>query len=243
MEKQAKIRQILVVTDGCSNIGDDPIEAARTARRKGIVVNVIGVVDKGDMGKQGREEAMSIADAGGGMCRIVHPADLAATAQMLTHQTMQLTLQQVVNKELLQVMGQQTEDLPPEKRAAVMQVVDKLEEELQLELIVAVDTSASMKEKIPTVREAIRDLSISLQARVGESQVAVLTFPGIGEALTERAQEFSDRVDMKQLEAVFIARGGTPTAPAIHEAIRMFEELDTFIDAPRSVSRRASSDQ
>jgi Ca-activated chloride channel homolog len=240
-EKQAKIRQILVVTDGCSNIGDDPIEAAMIARRKGIVVNVIGVVDQGDMGKQGRDEAMSIADAGGGMCRIVHPADLAATAQMLTHQTMQLTLQQVVNKELLQVMGQQTEDLPPEKRAAVMQVVDKLEEELRLELIVAVDTSASMREKIPTVREAIRDLSLSLQARLGESQVAVLTFPGTGDTLTERVQDFDVKVDMRRLESLFIARGGTPTAPAIVEAIRMFDELDTNSDLPRWTDKSARS--
>ncbi len=59
------------------------------------------------------------------MCRIVQPQELSATAQMMTHQTMQMTLQDVVNQELLQVMGKTTEDLPPVERAKVMQVVDK----------------------------------------------------------------------------------------------------------------------
>lgn len=233
-EKQAVIRQILVITDGCSNVGPEPIEPAMRARRKGMVVNVIGVVDQGDMGKKGKEEAMSIADAGGGMCRIVHPVDLSATAQMMTHQTMQMTLQQVVNKELQSVMGKTTEELPPEERASVMQVVDKLEEEIGLELVVAVDTSASMKDKIPTVREAIRDLSLSLQARTGTSQVAVIAFPGNGDAVVETVHGFAKQVDMLAVEKIFVAKGGTPTGPAIEHAMSLFERIvDRQEDEPR----------
>ena len=235
-EQQAKIRQILVITDGCSNVGADPVGCALKARQKGIVVNVIGVVDKGDMGKAGKEEAMSIADAGGGMCRIVNAADLSATAQMMTHQTMQMTLQQVVNKELLQVMGKSTEDLPPRERAAVMNVVDKLEEEIRLELVVAIDTSASMKDKIPTVREAIRDLSLSLQARLGESRVAVISFPGQGDEMVKCVHSFSGQVDMVEIETIFVARGGTPTGPAIEFATTLFEAEIEFDDAPRKAS-------
>lgn len=178
------------------------------------------------MGKAGRDEAMSIADAGGGMCRIVHPVDLAATAQMMTHQTMQMTLQQIVNKELMQVMGKTTEDLPPVERASVMQVVDKLEEEIRLQLVVAVDTSASMKENIPTVREAIRDLSLSLRARMGESMVALISFPGEGEEMVRSVQGFEPIVDMVVLESIFVARGGTPTGPAIDFACTLFADLD-----------------
>jgi Ca-activated chloride channel homolog len=225
-EKQATVKQILVITDGCSNIGNDPIEAAMRARRAGIVVNVIGVVDKGDMGKTGREEAMSIADAGGGMCRIVHPADLAATAQMMTHHTMQATLQQVVNQQLQQLMGKQSDDLPPAERTRIMQVVDKLEEEVSLRLAVAIDTSASMKEKMLTVREAVRDLSFSLQARLGKSTVAVISFPGQGEDLVNSVSGFADKVDMQSLDRLFVARGGTPTGPAIDFAVSLFDEQD-----------------
>lgn len=233
-EKQATVKQILVVTDGCSNIGNDPIESAMRARKAGIIVNVIGVVDKGDMGKTGREEAMSIADAGGGMCRIVHPTDLAATAQMMTHQTMQATLQQVVNQQLQQLMGKQADDLPPAERTRIMQVVDKLEEEISLRLVVGIDTSASMKEKMSTVREAIRDLSFSLQARVGKSSVAVISFPGQGDQLVNPVTGFSEGVDMHILDRMFVARGGTPTGPAIDFAVSLFDESDRDDDAGRN---------
>lgn len=224
-DRQGTIRQILVVTDGCSNIGEDPVACAGKARKENITVNVIGVIDKGDMGKHGKGEAMSISDAGGGMCRLVQPVELSATAQMMTHQTMQMTLQQVVNQELLQVMGKSTEDLPPADRSRVMQIVDKLEEEVRLEIVVAVDMSASMRDKIPTVREAIRDLALSLQARQGQSVVAIISFPGPDEDMVKVVQPFAHEVDMKSLEQMFIARGGTPTGPAIDHAVKLFTEL------------------
>lgn len=234
LNQEATIRQILVVTDGFSNIGEDPVGVAERAYKQGVVVNVIGVIDKGDMSHQGRDEAMSIADAGGGMCRIVHPADLSATAQMMTHQTMQMTLQQVVNQELQSVMGKTTEELPPVERSRVMQVVDKLEEEIALQLVVAVDMSASMKDKVPTVREAIRDLALSLQVRLGGSRVAVIAFPGQGENMTKMVQPFSDHVDMHEMETSLQARGGTPTGPAIEHAIQLIlqaRNASTFDDA------------
>lgn len=228
------LRQILVVTDGCSNVGDDPVVAAANARKQGMVVNVIGIVDKGEVGQHGKMEALSIADAGGGMCRLVQPVELSATVQMMTHQTMQLTLQQVVNQELLEVMGKSTEDLPPTERSKVMQVVDKLEEEVRLEVVVAVDTSASMRDKIPTVREAIRDLSLSLQARQGDSRVAVITFPGQGDAMVETVQPFQSEVDMAKLDDILVARGGTPTGPAIDHARALFQQLREVDDFPAS---------
>lgn len=223
-DKQATIRQLLIITDGCSNIGEDPVTEATRARQKTVVVNVIGIVDKGDLGKQGRAEAMSIADAGGGMCRLVQAVDLSATAQMMTHQTMQMTLQQVVNKQLLQVVGKTAEDLPPAERTKVMQLMDKLEEEVRLELVVALDTSASMREKIPLVQEAVRDLTLSLQAREGDSLVAVVAFPGNHEDMVRVVQPFSAGLDMSALESVWTARGGTPTGPAIAFATRLFDE-------------------
>lgn len=229
-EKEATVKQILVITDGCSNVGADPVEAAMRARRSGILVNVIGIVDKGDMGRSGKQEAVSIADAGGGMCRIVQSVELAATAQMMTHHTMQATLAQVVNKELQQLIGKDTDDLPPAERTRVMQMVDKLEEEVNLELVVAVDTSASMKDKMNTVREAIRDLSLSLQARMGKSLVAVLAFPGEGDENVQRISGFREQVSLKELSQVFVARGGTPTGPAIDYAIDLFHEVRNSLD-------------
>lgn len=221
--KTATIRQILVITDGFSNVGEDPVLVASRARKSGVTVNVIGAVDSGEMGQKGQGEAMSIADAGGGMCRIVRPVELSATAQMLTHQTVQLTLQQIVSEQLHEVMGKDTTELPPSERSKVMQVVDRLEEEVTLSLVVCVDTSASMKDKMGMVREALRDLSLSLQARQGQSWVAILTFPGQGDDMVRTVSEFAPGVDMKQVEQVTAASGGTPTGPAIETAMGMFQ--------------------
>ncbi|MBX5437017.1 MAG: VWA domain-containing protein [Alicyclobacillaceae bacterium] len=230
------VRQILVITDGCSNVGEDPVEAARKARRSGIAVNVVGVVDKGEDGQRGYSEAMSIADAGGGACRIVQPLELSATVQMMTRQTMQLTLAQVVDRELVHVMGKTADDLNPEERTKVAQVVDKLADEVALKLVVAVDTSASMKAKMPTVREAIRDLSLSLQARRGEAEVAVVAFPGKGDENVRLVLPFSRSVDLAGLSDLFVARGGTPTGPAIAYAASLLASPAVRTDANDAVA-------
>ena len=46
-----------------------------------------------------------------------------------------------------------------------MEVVDELGETVHLQVLVLVDTSASMAPKLPTVKEALIDLSISLNSR------------------------------------------------------------------------------
>ena len=59
-----------------------------------------------------------------------------------------------------------------------MEVVDELGETVHLQVLVLVDTSASMKPKLPTVKEALIDLSISLNSRIGENQFGMCVFPG-----------------------------------------------------------------
>ena len=38
------MKQIMLITDGCSNVGESPVMAAALARQEGITVNVVGVV-------------------------------------------------------------------------------------------------------------------------------------------------------------------------------------------------------
>lgn len=40
------LKQILLITDGCSNSGEDPIAMAALAKEQDITVNVIGVMDR-----------------------------------------------------------------------------------------------------------------------------------------------------------------------------------------------------
>ncbi len=212
------LQQLLLITDGCSNAGTDPVYAAQAGRARGIATSVIGILDDGALGEQGRREAENIAEAGGGMCRIVRIADLSRTMQMVTQQTMQLTLQQVVNKELRHLVGQEANALPPDTRTKVARFVDTVTEEADVQIGLVVDMSASMTTKMTAVREAIRDLELGLAARTGSHQLFVITYPGLhGEDAVVHSLESSRVADAI---GAMRAAGNTPTGPALDAAIR-----------------------
>ncbi|MEH7236350.1 vWA domain-containing protein [Bacillus sp. JJ1562] len=224
--QKGTLKQILLITDGCSNQGEDPIAMAALAREQGVTINVIGVVEQDTIDERGMQEIEGMATAGGGVSQIVYSTQLSQTVQMVTKQAMTQTLQGVVNKELQQILGAKTsmEDLPPEQRGEVMEVVDELGETVDLEVLVLVDTSASMKHKLPTVKEALLDLSISLNARMGDNQFSVFVFPG-KRVEVERVLDWTPRLE--SLSSIFpkLTTGGiTPTGPAIREALTYFKK-------------------
>lgn len=224
--RQGTIKQILLITDGCSNQGGDPIAMAALAQEQGITVNVIGVMEHDTIDEQGMREIEGIALSGGGVSQVVYAQILSQTVQMVTRKAMTQTLQGVVNKELQQILGgsQTMEDLPPDKRGEIMEVVDELGETIQLEVLILVDTSASMKHKLPTVKEALIDLSLSLNSRSGNNQFAVYVFPGKKKNV-ERILDWTPRLE--SLANIFskLSTGGmTPTGPAISEAISYFKK-------------------
>lgn len=221
-----KVRQILLITDGCSNQGEDPIAMAALAKEEGITVNVIGVMKHDVIDEKGMNEIEGIAASGGGVSQIVYAASLSQTVQMVTRKAMTQTIQNVVNKELQQILGrsQTMEDLPPEKRGEVIEIVDELGETVELDVLILVDTSASMKEKLPTVKEALIDLSISLNARTGDNQFSVLIFPG---KRNDVEQLLDWTPNLRSLTSVFskLSSGGiTPTGPALKAAIAAFQQ-------------------
>ena len=128
MMKTGTLKQILLITDGCSNQGEDPVAMAALAKEQGMTVNVIGVMENDTIDEKGLKEIEAIALSGGGVSQIVYSQKLSHTVQMVTRKAMTQTLQGVVNKELQQILGrsQTMEDLPPEKRGEVMEVVDEL---------------------------------------------------------------------------------------------------------------------
>ncbi|RNB82766.1 VWA domain-containing protein [Brevibacillus fluminis] len=225
MKRLGSLRQILVVTDGCSNSGISPVAAAAMAREQGITVNVIGVVEREEMGASGEKEVREIAQAGGGLSDIVYPTQLAQTVQMLTRKAMTRTIHQVVNQELKAILGEvPLDDLAPEKRMQVAGMVDDLGEESNLEVVMLVDSSGSMKPKLPSVQMAIHDFSISLRSRHGSSKMAVSTFPGKHSHMEVRIP-WTDQIDQAhQLTTGLVMSGITPTGPAIIEAMALFEQ-------------------
>ncbi len=227
------LKQILVITDGCSNQGEDPVAASSLAREYGITVNVIGILEENHIDEKAQKEIDGIALAGGGISQIVYAKQLSQTVQMVTRKAMTQTLQGFVNKELQQILGanKTLEDLPPEKRGEVIEVVDELGETVDLEVLVLVDTSASMAKKLPTVKEALLDLSLSLNARMGDNEFAVFMFPGKRE---EVEQVLDWTPNLKQVMSVFpklVTGGITPTGPAIQEAIRHFNKKVRSLDS------------
>lgn len=224
--KTGTVKQILLLTDGCSNQGEDPAAMAALAREEGITVNVIGVLSKDVIDEEGIQEIENIALAGGGIHQIVYAEQLSQTVQMVTRKAMNQTIQGVVNKELQQILGSKAtlEELPPEKRGEVMEVVDDLGETVKMEVLVLVDTSASMTHKLPTVKEALIDLSISLNARMGANQFSVFIFPG-KRSDVERVLDWTPKLEsLSKVFAKLTTGGITPTGPAIREAIKYFNK-------------------
>ncbi|MGZ7445691.1 hypothetical protein [Paenibacillus sp. TH7-28] len=212
------MKQIMLITDGCSNVGESPVMAAALAKQEGITVNVVGIVDYGTIGELGSVEIAEIAKAGGGMSRIVGTENLAQTMQMMTRKTVVQTIQQAVNKEIRQILGDQTVgDLPPETRSQVVEVIDELSESSPLQVALLIDASASMKPKLRAVEEAIRDMMLSLGARKGESKLAVFHFPGAhgGEDAVLDVDWTGDLGTARSIFQRLVMRGATPTGPAI----------------------------
>lgn len=217
------MKQILLITDGCSNVGPSPVMAAAHALQEGITVNVVGVLDYGTIGELGGFEIQEIAKAGGGIHRIVGIPQLARTMQMMTRKTVVQTIQQAVNKEIQQILGGggSLEDLHPEKRSQVVEVVDELAETTPLQVALLIDASASMKPKLGAVEEAIRDLMLSLKARAGSSHLAVFHFPGrgSGEDVVKDVDWTPDLDGVRGLFHRLQMKGATPTGPALLKVI------------------------
>ena len=219
------MKQILLITDGCSNVGQSPVMAASMARQEGITVNVVGIIDYGTLGEFGAKEIQEIAGAGGGMSRLVDTKQLSQTMQMMTRKTVVQTIQQAVNKELKNILGDgSVESLSPEKRSQVVEVMDELTETSALDVALLIDASASMKPKLAAVEEAIRDLMLSLGAREGESRLAVFHFPGkySGE---DAVLDLDWTTDMSRPRSLFqrlVMKGATPTGPALLQVIDFF---------------------
>lgn len=218
------LKQILLITDGCSNEGSDPVAVASMVGQYGLTINVIGIVDDERMGERGLREVEAIARAGGGIHQVVSSQQLPRTVQMVTRKAMTQTIQQVVNKELKHILGQanDVESLPPEERGQVVEVVEELGETLAVDLLILVDTSASMKSKLPAVKQALRDLAISMQSRVGEHRFSLWVFPGKRGTADKKMDWSAAFTSLEKAFHTLSMQGTTPTGPALEEAIRYF---------------------
>ncbi|WP_309091495.1 hypothetical protein [Domibacillus sp.] len=227
--KMGTMKQLLLLTDGCSNTGEDPAMMAAFARRRGITVNVIGIVDRNGT-DPGLAEIEAIAKAGGGESRIVQASALSETVVNVTRQAMTGTIYSIINEELRGILNKEAnvESLPPATRSEIAEKVEDISEEAALELLVLTDMSASMKLKLPAVKEALYDLSMSMQSRIGPSSFSLWTFPGKYSAAEERIGWTNDAGKLAESFPQLLSGGITPTGPAIRQALSSFMEMSEY---------------
>ncbi|GAB6085591.1 vWA domain-containing protein [Alkaliphilus crotonatoxidans] len=225
MSKEATIRQIVLVTDGESNMGGDPVLAARAALRQGITVNTVGIIAQNQQKEKPFEEIVNIAKAGGGLYEYSYIEALSQTIQSLSYQTVSSTLKETVNRQLKEIIGSDLSQMAPDSRSKILNYIDEYSEEITIYCCILLDCSGSMTTKIQAARHSIMDLVESFRGRRGTVHLAVVGFPGDGKASTIVLQNFGENPQQLERSLYRIKPGGaTPTALAIERGIELIEE-------------------
>lgn len=217
MAESGEIKQIIVVTDGRSNMGISPVTAAGRAYASGITVSTIGIINhRSSVDGKGIEEVEEIAKAGGGICEYSGIENLSRTMQDITHKTARRTIEQIVNRQLKSIVGERIEDMEPGSRLKLVEFIEKYGDNINLKCIVLIDISGSMRDKLDIARKSVTELLESLEERQGESSIAVITFPGGESGMCSLICGFTNDTGTlsHKLESIR-AGGGTPTGPAI----------------------------
>lgn len=218
-----EIQQIIVITDGKSNMGISPIDAARKANRMGMVVSVIAIIDRdGSEGEKDIEEVEGIAKAGGGLCDYTHIENLGMTMHVMTQKTAQKTIEQIVSRQLKSIIGVDMNSLEPKSRFKIVDFIEKYGESINLKCVIVLDTSGSMKNKLATAKKSLLELLDSLKCRKGNSSIAVVTYPGEKDFFCSACCNFTgDHELLKNRLDSIRTGGGTPTGPAIEKACEL----------------------
>ena len=225
-ENIGEIRQIIIITDGKSNIGISPIEAAKQVNKLGIVVSTIGIIGQnGDGDERDIEELEGIAKAGGGLCEYTHLEDLGMTVQIMTQKTAQRTIEQIVSRQLKSIIGVDMNNLEPKSRFKIVDFIENFGDSINLECAVVLDSSGSMGSKLDTAKKSLIELLQNLNSRRGESKIAVIKYPGNKEEAASVVCSFTDSIELLQNRlSTLRAGGGTPTGPAIEKACQLIME-------------------
>jgi len=217
----ALIKQIIVISDGQSNVGPEPSKVAEMALNRGIRVNTIGIIDNSH-NKSAILELENIAEKGGGICELTELDSLSETLSRVTVKSVYETIEEVVNSELKAIMDVDIKEISPDKRKRIINIIDKIGDEVSLQCLILLDTSGSMEKKIDVARKSIFELLMFLKERRGENRIGVMTFPGRW-GNYELLCDFTQDIDELRSKIQTIGVGGmTPTGPAIEGAIRAF---------------------
>lgn len=227
MNLEPMIKQIILVTDGESNIGGDPIEAAAKAKAKGIVVNAIGILSQKNQQEKSFNEIINIAAAGGGNYELAYIDDLSKTIQSMSYKTVSTTIQEVVGKQLHEILGKGLQEVPPETRSSILDYIDTYSDEISVCSCILLDCSGSMITKIQSARHNVIDFLNSIKGRKGNYKIALMGFSSEIEGFCQLLHGFDDNIQQLERNLYKLQpKGATPTAIAINNGTALIEEYN-----------------
>lgn len=214
------LKQMIIISDGQSNVGPDPVKVAELAVENDIRVNTIGIINN----RHSRIpiiELENIAEKGGGICELTDLENLSSALSKVTVKSVYQTIEEVVNNELKGIMNGELKDINPLERNKIITMIDKIGDEVPLKCLILLDTSGSMKNKIDIGRKSILELLMFLEERSGENQIGVMIFPSTT-GNYELLCDFTKDIDELREKIQRIEVGGiTPTGYAMEEAIKI----------------------
>lgn len=224
------VKQIIIITDGRSNIGGDPEKAAAVAKEKGITISGIGIIDDFGEDENDVKEVEAIAKAGGGIADFCYLENFGKTLQALTQKTVNKTLECIINKQLKSIAGVDISNVQPESRTRLVNFIEKYGDRVGLKCCIVLDTSKSMTYKLDMAKRCIQDLLNTLNCRQGEINLSIITYPGINYDVSSVICPFTnDSLKLEECLKSVKARGGTPTGPAIDMAVRYISQEDVSL--------------
>ncbi|WDV45542.1 VWA domain-containing protein [Clostridiaceae bacterium M8S5] len=227
MEKTLEFRQVILVTDGKSNKGVDPIKVVNENVQKGITFSTIGII-QGYKDEESIKEIKEIANAGNGLWEITDIHNLEKSMCMLTRQTACNTIQQAVNNELKSIIGEELDKIEIQSRRKIIELIEKIEDEMTIKCCVVLDCSKSMTNKIEVAKKSIISLLRNLSMRKGNTYVGVIAYPFGMELDYKVVSEMTNDISGLENRIQSIEIGGlTPTGPALLSAIELLSKDDS----------------
>ncbi len=126
--------------------GSEPAEIAKLALDNDIRVNTIGIIDNKE-NKSPIFELENIAEKGGGICELTDLENLSETLSKVTVKSVYETIEEAVSHELREIIDVDIEEIHPVKRNKIINMIDKIGDEIPLKSLILLDASGSMKKK------------------------------------------------------------------------------------------------
>lgn len=218
-----EFKQIILVTDGESNEGVDPVLVARGSGAKNITINTIGITERET--EESITEIKEIADASGGVWEHTSIQNLDTTMSMVSMKSVYNTLEETVNKELKSIMGSELEEIHPSSRKKIIDLIDRLGDTSDIKCCVVIDCSASMKRKIDIAKSSALNFLRVMSSRGGNTEIAVIGYPYREKDYKVLCGFTNNIIELeKGLQQIKLG-GRTPTGMALKGAINVLEEV------------------